>query len=81
MQALISSLLEQIVQAGKKQGLSQKRIAAEAGITPETFSRAKRASDMQLSTLVRLAGIVGLKVTLSPQGPILEKILSGEVFE
>lgn len=81
MQALISSLLEQVVQAGKKQGLSQKKIAALAGITPETFSRAKKSSDIQLSTLVRLAGIVGLKVTLTSRRPVLEKILSGEVFE
>ncbi len=81
MQTLISSFLEEIVKTGKEQGMSQKKISALAGITPETFSRAKKASDIQLSTLVRLADIVGLKVTLTPKRPVLEKILAGKVFE
>ncbi|NOY52394.1 MAG: helix-turn-helix transcriptional regulator [Deltaproteobacteria bacterium] len=81
MQSLIFPLLEQILITAKAQGLSQKEIALRAGISPEALSRAKKASDIQLSTLVRLAGTVGLKVTLAPDRPVLEKILSGEVFE
>ncbi|GBE36956.1 hypothetical protein BMS3Bbin07_01111 [bacterium BMS3Bbin07] len=49
-------------------------------MSQETLSRAKKASDMQLSTLVRLANAVGLKVALVPAAPVLEKILSGGLF-
>ncbi|MEC4685587.1 MAG: helix-turn-helix domain-containing protein [Nitrospirota bacterium] len=80
MEDVISALLEQIVQDGRKQGLEQKDIARKAGISQETLSRAKKASDMQLSTLIRLANAVGLKVALVPAAPVLEKILSGGLF-
>ncbi|MEC4676805.1 MAG: helix-turn-helix transcriptional regulator [Nitrospirota bacterium] len=80
MQGIISALLDQIILEGKKQGLEQKEIARKAGISQETLSRAKKASDIQLSTLIRLANAVGLRVALAPGHPILEKILSGDVF-
>lgn len=80
MQSLISELLGKIIDEGKKRGLDQKAIAEQAGIPQETLSRAKKASDIQLSTLTRLAGVVGLKVSLVPAPPVLEKILSGDLF-
>ncbi len=80
MQTIISELLEQIIVEAKKQGMEQKSLAEKAGISQETLSRAKKASDIQLSTLARLAGAVGLKVTVAPSEPILEKILSGDLF-
>ncbi len=80
MQDIIFALLDQIILEGKKQGLEQKDIARKAGISQETLSRAKKASDIQLSTLIRLANAVGLRVALVPGHPILEKILSGDVF-
>jgi transcriptional regulator with XRE-family HTH domain len=80
MHNIISRLLGQIILEGKKQGLGQKDIAEKAGISQETLSRAKKASDIQLATLIRLAGSVGLKVALVPGRPVLEKILSGDVF-
>ncbi len=80
MQDVISALLDQVVLDGKKQGLEQKDIARRAGISQETLSRAKKASDIQLSTLIRLANAVGLKVALVPAEPVLEKILSGGLF-
>ncbi|VAX32229.1 hypothetical protein MNBD_NITROSPIRAE02-818 [hydrothermal vent metagenome] len=80
MQDIISTLLDQIILEGKKQGLEQKEIARKAGISQETLSRAKKASDIQLSTLIRLANAVGLKVALVPAAPVLEKILSGGLF-
>ena len=80
MQNIMTALLTQIIREGKKQGLEQKDMAEKAGITQETLSRAKKATDIQLSTLVRLSEAVGLKLTLVPASPILEKILSGDVF-
>ena len=80
MQDIIYALLDQIILEGKKQGLEQKDIARKAGISQETLSRAKKASDIQLSTIIRLANAVGLRVTLVPGHPVLEKILSGDVF-
>ncbi len=80
MQDVISALLGRIILEGKKQGLEQKDIARKAGISQETLSRAKKASDIQLSTLIRLANAVGLKVALVPADPVLEKILSGGLF-
>ncbi len=75
MQDVISALLGRIILEGKKQGLEQKDIARKAGISQETLSRAKKASDIQLSTLIRLANAVRLKVSLVPAAPVLEKIL------
>lgn len=80
MQDVISSLIDQVVSEGKKLGLEQKAVAARAEISQETLSRAKKASDIQLSTLIRLANAVGLRLTLVPHRPLLEKILSGDVF-
>ncbi len=80
MQDLISEMLGKIILEGKKQGLEQKAIAEKAGISQETLSRAKKAADIQLSTLTRLAGAVGLRVALVPAPLVLEKILSGDLF-
>ncbi len=80
MQDVISALLGQIILEGKKQGLEQKDIANKAGISQETLSRAKNASDIQLSTLIRLANAVGLRVALVQGRPVLNKILSGDLF-
>lgn len=80
MREAIATLLEEIIAEGKKQGLDQREIAARAGISPETLSRAKKGTDIQFSTLSRLAGAVGLRLSLMPGRPVLEKILSGDLF-
>ena len=80
MQNVISALLGQIILEGENQGLEQKDVAIKAGISQETLSRAKKASDIQLSTLIRLANAVGLRVALVPGRPVLNKILSGDLF-
>lgn len=59
-----ASLLERVLQAAREAGLDQATLAARAGVAPETISRAKRRSDIDLSTLHRLARIVGLEVGL-----------------
>ncbi len=80
MQDIISALLGRIILEGKKQDLEQKDISHKAGISQETVSRAKKASDIQLSTLIRLANAVGLRVALVEGRPVLNKILSGDLF-
>jgi DNA-binding phage protein len=76
-----SELLLQILERGKAQGLRQFDIARRAGIKPESLSRAKKSGDMRLSTLKELARVVGLKLALVPDEPLVEKIGSGTLFE
>jgi transcriptional regulator with XRE-family HTH domain len=76
-----TDLLQQILALGKEQGLTQITLAERAGITPESLSRAKKGSDMRVSTLNELAHVVGLKLSLVSGAPLREKINSGTLFE
>ncbi len=76
----IDQLLSEIVTAGKSQGLDQKAIVAKAGLGASTLSKAKAADDMRVSTLRRLANAVGLRLTLAPNDPHLDKLLSRRLF-
>ena len=76
-----ADLLQQILTLGKEQRLTQITLAQRAGITPEELSRAKKGEDMRLSTLIALAHVVGLKLSLVPDAPLREKIDSGRLFE
>ncbi len=76
-----SELLNQIIAAARARGMSQKDLAAASQIQPESISRAKKAGDIRLSTLEALAHVVGLKVALLPDEPLLEKIREGNLFE
>lgn len=77
----LHELLDEIISKGKRQDKTQARIAEEAGIGAVTFSRAKRADDIQFSTLQRLAKSVGLRLTLAPDIPIAAKIERGGLFK
>jgi len=76
-----ADLLQQILALGKEQRLTQIILAQRAGITPEALSRAKKGEDMRLSTLIALAQVVGLKLSLVSDAPLREKIDSGRLFE
>jgi len=76
-----ADLLSQILKLGKEQGLRQFDIARRAGIKPESLSRAKKAGDMRASTLNELARVVGMKLSLAPDKPLIDKIDSGTLFE
>jgi transcriptional regulator with XRE-family HTH domain len=76
-----ADLLSQILKLGKEQGLRQFDIARRAGIKPESLSRAKKAGDMRASTLNGLARVVGMKLSLVPDKPLIDKIDSGTLFE
>jgi transcriptional regulator with XRE-family HTH domain len=77
----LRELLDEIIAKGKRQGKTQARIAEDAGIGAVTLSRAKRAEDIQFSTLQRLAKSVGLRLTLSPDIPLAAKIERGGLFK
>ena len=76
-----SDLLAQIIDLARRKGLKQKDLAERAGLSPESISRAKKTGDMHLSSLVELARVVGLKLCLSPDRPVLDKINNGSLFQ
>ncbi|MCW9012280.1 MAG: helix-turn-helix domain-containing protein [Gammaproteobacteria bacterium] len=78
---MTAQLLAQIIERAKRKGLKQKDLAERAGLSAETLSRAKKSGDMHASSLEKLAAIVGLKLCLSPDEPILDKISSGSLFK
>jgi len=80
MRDYLMSLLEEIIQEGRKQGMDQQAIVRLAGLGDSTLSKAKAADDLRLSTLIKLANAVGLKVALSTRQPNLAKILDRNVF-
>ena len=74
-------LLTQIIDLAKRKGLKQKDLAERAGLSAESISRAKKTGDMHLSSLVELARVVGLKLCLSPDAPVLDRINQGSLFK
>jgi DNA-binding phage protein len=65
-EAINVRLLQQVLQAAQARGIDQARLAEEAGLKPETISRAKKRVDTGLNTIARLASVVGLQVVLQP---------------
>lgn len=57
-------LLGQIIEAARLAQLDQARLAAAAGVAPETISRAKKRGAIDFGTLQALAGVVGLSLAL-----------------
>lgn len=80
MHETLSGLIKQIIEAAQNQGLNQKTLVAKAGLGASTLSKLKQADDVRFSTLVRLAGVLGLRLTLSPNNPVLEKLLDRDFF-
>jgi transcriptional regulator with XRE-family HTH domain len=74
------TLLAEIVEIGHRQGLTQAAIAERAGIAVETLSRLKRADDLRLSSLQRLAAAVGLRIALVPDDDLAEQVIKQELF-
>ena len=81
MREILSILLEQIVANAREQGLDQKTLVSRAGLGASTLSKLKQADDVRLSTLERLANVVGLRLTLSPNDPVLEKLIERNFFD
>lgn len=80
MHELLEQLLNQIIEAGRSKGLDQQAIVERAGLGATRLSKAKRADDIRLSTLVRMANAVGLRIALVPNDPRLERLQSRNLF-
>jgi transcriptional regulator with XRE-family HTH domain len=81
MHDYLQSLLNEIIEQGRQQGLDQQDIVRRAGLGATTLSKAKAAHDLRLSTLTKLANAVGLKLSLTTNQPNLERILKRDIFQ
>jgi len=75
-----NNLINKIIAAGKSNDIDQNELAHRAGIRPETLSRAKKNPNIHLDTLKDLAHIVGLRVALVPDHPVVDQIREGTLF-
>lgn len=73
-------LLRLIIEAGASRGLHEKDILSRAGLGKTTLSKIKQAGDTKISTLSRLANVVGLRLMLAPHNPTLDQLLKRELF-
>jgi hypothetical protein len=73
-------LLEEILAAARRLGLTQAELAARAGIAAESLSRMKQADDLRLSSLRRLAAGVGLRLALLPDDDLAEQVSRQALF-
>ena len=74
-------LLSEILRRAAGDGnISEGELALRAGIAPETLSRIKSRRDASLGLMIRLAKIVGLRLTLVPDDETLEALERGEFF-
>lgn len=78
--SVVKDFLNEIIELSKSKGMKQKELAERAGLSPESLSRAKKSGDMHLSSLISLAEIVGLKLQLTSDNPVIDKISSGTLF-
>ena len=76
----LATLLDEIFRAAKAQGLDQKSLAERAGLSAPTLSRIKSQDDVALSTVVRLAAVVGLRLTLTAADSYVAEVERGELF-
>lgn len=76
MQNILIALVDEITAMGQRMGLDQKEIATRAGVGETTISKIKAGRDVRVSTLNKLAQVVGLKPCLETNRPMLSQILS-----
>lgn len=79
-ESIAQRLLNEILTAGRQQGLTQSLIAERAGLAAETLSRLKKADDVRLSSLQRLATVVGLRLTLVADDDVAEQVSRRDLF-
>jgi len=67
MSKQIQSLIQQLIDTAKAQGLSQAQLAERAGLSAVGLSKAKTRGDIRASTLAALADQLDLELRLAPR--------------
>ena len=83
MSKQIQTLIQQLIDAAKAQGMSQAQLAELAGMSAVGLSKAKTRGDIRASTLAELAAQLNLELALIPrQSPqqAVQAIKSGAFF-
>jgi transcriptional regulator with XRE-family HTH domain len=79
-QLAVHELVNQILDAAKKQGMDQQQLAERAGLSTGTVSRIKHQSDASYSSLSKLAAAVGLRLTLVADDDFVVNVELGRLF-
>lgn len=61
-----AELVQQLLEHGQRAGLNQEQLAAQAGLRPESLSRAKKRGSLHLESLFGLASAAGVVLQLAP---------------
>ena len=77
---VVASLMQDILRQARDRGWSQGELAGRASVPDSSISRIKRTGRADLATLARLAGAVGLRLTLVPDSDFTEKLTRGDLF-
>ncbi len=77
---VVAELMRDILRQARDRGWSQGELAERASLPDSSISRIKRTGRADLATLARLAGAVGLRLTLVPDSDFTEKLTRGELF-
>jgi transcriptional regulator with XRE-family HTH domain len=83
MSKQIQTLIQQLIDAAKTQGLSQAQLAERVGLSAVGLSKAKTRGDMRASTLAELAAQLDLELALVPRATpqaAADAIKSGSFF-
>jgi transcriptional regulator with XRE-family HTH domain len=83
MSKQIQTLIQQLIDTAKVQGISQARLAELAGLSAVGLSKAKTRGDLRASTLAELAAQLDLELVLQPRQSVqqaTEAIKSGTFF-
>jgi len=67
MSKSIQTLLEQLIDTARRNGLSQAQLAELAGLSAVGLSKAKHRGDIRASTLAELADQLNLELILVPR--------------
>ena len=76
----METILQQLAELGKEQGLTQAALAKKAGIHPVTLSRAITTDAVMLSTVKAIAAQLGYRLTLVPDSVLAEGLAKGDLF-
>lgn len=76
----MKTILQQLVELGREQGLTQAQLAKKAGIHPVTLSRALETDAVTLSTVKAIAAQLGYRVALVPDNALAEGLAKGDLF-